>query len=299
MTRRILVALVLLVTVTIGSAAALTSPPGLLSFLDKVMGGERGVERIGQDVAFGTAGQTLDVWRPTGPVVKRPVLIFWYGGGWVHGNRRAYGFAARAYAKAGFVVVVPDYRKVPDIRFPAMLQDGAQAVKWTRDHIADYGGDSTRIGIAGHSAGAYTVAMIALDQRWLKAEGVDPHIIKAAVGLSGPYNFYPYTSKRAVDAMQGVKEPMMAQPITFARRDAPPMLLVTSKLDTEVRPHNAYDLEAKLKAVGARVTLIDYPGINHENVAMALSVPYRGKGPVLADSVAFLNKAMNGANPTQ
>ena len=292
MKRRIVIAVALLILVGLGSAASLTSPPGLLSFLDKVMGGGSGVERAGKDLAFGTAGQTLDVWRPVGPVAKRPVLIFWYGGGWVHGNRRAYGFAARAYAKAGFVVVMPDYRKVPDIRFPAMLQDGAQAVKWTRDHIAEYGGDPARIGIAGHSAGAYTVAMLALDRRWLRAEDVDPTIIKAAVGLSGPYNFYPFTSKRAVDAMQGVKDPMLTQPITFARRDAPPMLLVTSTLDTEVRPHNAYDLELKLKSLGAPVTLIDYPGLSHENVAMALSVPYRGKGPVLADSVAFLNRSL-------
>ena len=276
-----------------GSAAALTSPPGLLSFLDKMMGGGNGVDLPGSAIPFGTEAQTLDVWRPAGPVTgKRPVLIFWYGGGWVHGNRRAYGFAARAYAKAGYVVVMPDYRKVPQIRFPAMLQDGAQAVKWTRDHIADYGGDPARIGIAGHSAGAYTVAMLALDPRWLAAEGVDPRIVKAAVGLSGPYNFYPFTSQRAIDAMQGAKDPAATQPITFARADAPPMLLVTSKLDTEVRPHNAYDLAKRLKTLGATVTLIDYPGMTHENVAMALSVPYRSRGPVLADSVAFLNRTL-------
>ena len=216
------------------------------------------------------------------------MLIFWYGGGWVAGDRRAYAFAARAYARAGFVVVMPDYRKVPQIRFPAMLQDGAEAVKWTRDHIAEFGGDPERIGIAGHSAGAYTVAMLALDRRWLRAEGVDPHIIRAAVGLSGPYNFYPFTSKRAIDAMSNAADPLMTQPIRFARADAPPMLLVTSALDTEVKPHNAYDLAAKLKGLGAPVTLIDYPGLTHEHVAMALSKPFRGKAPVLGDSVAFL-----------
>jgi len=60
---------------------------------------------------------------------------------------------------------MPDYRKVPQIRFPTMLQDGAEAAKWTRDHVAAFGGDPKRIGIAGNSAGAYTVATLALDRR--------------------------------------------------------------------------------------------------------------------------------------
>lgn len=288
--RRALLAAALLLAATLGLIMVLVSPPGQLSILDAAMGGGIGAERPGSAIPFGTHGQTLDVWRPSGaPRTSNPVLIFWYGGGWVAGDRRAYAFAARAYAKAGFVVVMPDYRKVPQIHFPAMLQDGAEAVKWTRDHIAEYGGDPARIGVAGHSAGAYTAAMLALDQRWLRAEGVDRHIIRAAVGLSGPYNFYPFTSKRAIDAFRNAAEPAMTQPIHFARADAPPMLLVTSTLDTEVKPHNAYDLAATLKGLGAAVSLIDYSGLTHEHVAMALSKPFRGKAPVLVDSVAFLD----------
>ena len=288
--RRALLAALVAIAAALGLIMVLVSPPGQLSILDAAMGGGIGADRPGSAIPFGTHGQTLDVWRPSGaPRTGNPVLIFWYGGGWVAGDRRAYAFAARAYAKAGFVVVMPDYRKVPQIHFPAMLQDGAEAVKWTRDHIAAFGGDPARIGVAGHSAGAYTVAMLALDQRWLRAEGVDPHIIRAAVGLSGPYNFYPFTSKRAIDALSNAADPAMTQPIHFARADAPPMLLVTSTLDTEVKPHNAYDLAAKLKGLGAPVTLIDYPGLTHEHVAMALSKPFRGKAPVLGDSVGFLD----------
>jgi len=284
---------VVVLIVGLGVWTAMTSPPALLSTLDGVMGGGSGAERPGSAIAFGTEGQTLDVWRPAGASAKpRPVLIFWYGGGWVHGDRRAYAFAARAFAKAGFVVVVPDYRKVPGVRFPAFLQDGAQAVKWTRDHVAEFGGDPNRIAFAGHSAGAYTSVMLALDSRWLKAEGVDPAIVKASIGLSGPYDFYPFDKKRSIDAMAGVADPMMTQPIHFARKDAPPLLLITSTVDTQVRPKNAINLAAAQKALGAPVELHNYPGLSHEEVVMALSVPYRGKGATLADSVAFLNKAM-------
>ncbi len=276
----------------IGAMALFVSPPRLLSIADAAMGGGVGVERVATAVAFGTHGQTLDVWRASGEVKGRPVLIFWYGGGWVKGDRGAYAFAARAFARAGYVVVVPDYRKVPTVRFPAFLQDGAAAVKWTRDHARDYGGDPGRIALAGHSAGAYTVAMLALDQRWLKAEGVDPAIVRAGVGLSGPYDFYPFDTKRSIDAMAGVVDPMATQPISFTRRDAPPLLLVTSTADTVVRPKNAINLERLLREADARVELRNYDGLTHEEVVMALSKPFRCKAPILADSLAFLEKAL-------
>lgn len=277
----------------IGTVAWLVEPPRILSWADAVAGGGRGAERVAEGVAFGSEGQRLDVWRPSGPAAApRPVLIFWYGGGWVHGDRGAYAFAARAFARSGFVVVVPDYRKVPGVRFPAFVQDGAQAVKWTRDHVAAFGGDPTRVAVSGHSAGAYIAAMLTLDRRWLRAEEVDPAIIKAAVPMCGPYDFFPFNKRRSIDAFRGVKDGPMSQPIHFARADAPPMLLLTAGDDAQVGAHNAVNLAARLRALGAPVSHRDYPGLSHENVAMALSVPFRGKAPVLADSVAFLKRAM-------
>ena len=266
--------------------------PRLLSLADAVAGGGRGVELVGDAVPFGDHGQSLDVWRPTGATGgRRPVLVFFYGGGWVHGDRRGYAFVARAFARAGFVVVVPDYRKVPGVRFPAFVEDGAEAVRWTRDHVAGFGGDPQRIALSGHSAGGYIAAMLALDRRWLVAAGVDPAIVGAAVPMCGPYDFYPYTG-RAVAAFAGVRDPAATQPITFARADAPPMLLISAGDDMQVRSRNAINLAAALRRRGARVEAISYPGLSHENVAMALSVPFRGKAPVLDDTVRFVRAAM-------
>lgn len=273
-----------------GAYAATTSPPLLLSQLDAVMGGGKGAALVAEAVPFGEHGQTLDVWRAANAKdgEKRPVLIFWHGGGWVKGARQDYAFAGRAFAKQGFVVVVPDYRKVPKVRFPAFVEDAADAVAWTRDNIARYGGNADAIGFSGHSAGAHTAVLLALDPRWLTAAGVDPGIVKAVVGLSGAYDFYPFTTKRSIDAMADYPDPKVTQPIAFARGDAPPMLLVTSTLDTTVRPRNAINLTARLKQEGAVVEMINYQGLDHEEVVMALSKPFRGKGPVLGDSTRFL-----------
>jgi acetyl esterase/lipase len=222
------------------------------------------------------------------PSGKLPVVIFWYGGGWAKGDRTSYAFAGRALAKAGFLVVIPDYRKVPDVHFPAFLDDGAEAVAWVEDNIARYQGDPARVAVMGHSAGAYQAVMLALDTKRLAAAGADPAIIKAGVGLSGPYDFYPFTSDRAIAAFSEWPRPDETQPITFARADAPPLLLVTSDGDETVRPKNANNLGAKLRALGAPVEVKNYGPLDHEEIVMALSVPFRAKGPVLADSVAFL-----------
>ena len=269
--------------------------PGLLNSIDGISGGAKGVTQAAEGVAFGTHGQKLDVWRPRGAPQAaggNPVLIFWYGGGWAEGKRQDYGFAARAFASRGFTVVLPDYRKVPDVRYPAFLQDGAEAVAWTRAHVAEFGGDPQRIAVAGHSAGAYIAVMLALDPRWDAAAGVPDGTIKAGVGLSGPYDFYPFDQKRSIDAFAGAPDPEDTQPINHVTAGAPPLFLVTSTDDTTVRPYNTQNLAKALKAAGAVVESKSYPGLTHEEVAMALSATFRGKGPVLDDSAAFLKAQM-------
>ncbi len=278
---------VVIVFITLAAIAAFLftrSGPALLDRLDQLWPGESGA-LAAKAIPFGSHGQTVNIWSKSRGKAA-PVLIFFYGGGWVKGSADEYGWAARAYASKGFVVVVPDYRKVPQVKFPAFVQDAADAVRWTRDNVAKYGGDPERIAIAGHSAGAHSVAMLALDPRWLTAAGA-PGAVRAAVGLSGPYDFYPFTG-RAVAAMGEWPNPAETQPLRFARADAPPMMLVTGTADTTVRPKNARNLFKALKTAGAIVVEKEYPGLGHEDVAMALSLPFRGKAPVLDDSAAFL-----------
>ncbi len=270
------------------------SPPGLLSTYDALTGGGRGVERTGKGLAFGDETQKLDIWTAKGTATdaRKPVLIFWHGGGWVKGSRQDYAFVARAFARQGFVVVLPDYRKVPAVHFPEFIEDGAQAVRWVQDNIAEYGGDPARLAFSGHSAGAHTAVLLALDPRWLTANGVDISAVKAVVGMSGPYDFHPFAKKRSIDAMAQYEEPERTQPINFATADAPAMLLLTSSEDSTVRPFNAVNLTEKLKGVGAKVEMINYQGLGHEDIAMALSVPFRAKGSILDDSVKFLKENM-------
>ncbi|MBA4094480.1 MAG: esterase, partial [Candidatus Accumulibacter sp.] len=97
----------------------------------------------------------LDVYRPAAHAGKAPVIVFFYGGNWVSGERADYAFVGRALAARGFVVVIPDYRLYPQVRYPEFLVDGAAALAWAAREVARHGGDPDRIFVMGHSAGAY------------------------------------------------------------------------------------------------------------------------------------------------
>ncbi|MBA3577221.1 MAG: alpha/beta hydrolase [Sphingomonas sp.] len=265
------------------------SPARLLTNFDRLTSGGD-ARQAAQAVPYGSEPrQTLDVWAPRkqsdDPL---PVVIFFYGGGWNEGAAADYGFAGAAYAGNGFIAVVPDYRLVPSVRFPAFVEDGALAVRWVRDNIADYGGDPERITIAGHSAGAYIGAMLTLDQSYLRDAGVDPDIVRAAALLSGPYDFYPFTEMRGRDAFGAWPEPRETQPVTFARADAPPMLLIHGTADQVVMPSNSRKLAAQLQQVGAPVTLRLYEGVNHIDPVTSLASTFRGRTPALQESTSFL-----------
>lgn len=272
---------------------AACSPPNLLSTLNKFVPGDNGAHRVAEGVTFAPdRGLKLDVWAPRATDHKLPVVIFLYGGGWVAGSRGGYSFAGSGYAGQGFVTVVPDYRLVPTVRFPAFVDDGALAVKWTRDNIARFGGDPDRIALAGHSAGSYNAAMLALDPHFLRDAGVPAGTIKAAALLSGPYDFYPFTEVRGRDALGNWPRPAETQPINFVTRAAPPMLLATGSVDDIVKPRNSEALAAKLRANGVPVELKIYPGKGHVDLAKSLSRPFRGTTPALADSAAFLHRVL-------
>jgi acetyl esterase/lipase len=267
---------------------------GKLRSFDAVVPYDAGARKIATGIAYGQdARQKLDIYAPKQASAERlPVIIFIYGGSWASGSRKDYGFAGHALAAKGFVTVVPDYRLVPAVRFPEFINDGAAAVKWVQDHVAQYGGDADRIILMGHSAGAYTAMMLTLDTRYLEQAGADRRKIKATIGLAGPYDFYPFDVAASVNAFGQAPDPAETQPINFVRADVSPILLLSGDADTTVRPRNSKTLAGKLEQAGAPVTLKLYPGVSHAEILLALSRPLRGRAPVLDDAVLFAVKAV-------
>jgi acetyl esterase/lipase len=242
------------------------------------------------DIPYGPEDrQSLDVYVPCGNPKHAPVVLFFYGGYWRYGSKSDYRFVGQALASKGFIAVLPDYRLHPQVTFPAFVEDGAQAVRWTRDHIRQFGGDPDRLYLMGHSAGAHTIALLALDPHYLHDAGVDRSIIKAVSGLAGPYDFVPGPDTGPVFGMTptDTKADPLTQPIHFAHKDSPPFLLQHGRHDEVVRPDVSSKFAQALQKAGAKSRAIIYPNLGHTGVAQALAWSFRWRAPVLRDAINF------------
>ncbi len=286
-----------LLVLLFGGAARLVVAGGAksLNLGDRLLGDSDGatLQVAGQPYGPGERNR-LNIWVPTGTkkTDKLPVLVWLYGGGWYSGQRDDYGFAGRAFARQGFIVVIPDYRIVPEGHWPDFLNDSAAAVAWTDAHIANYGGDPDRIALAGHSAGAYNAVMLALDPQWMRAAGSDASVIRGVAALAGPYDFAPFEKGGRADVAMGDILPVeRTQPISFVRPDAPPLWLGHGTADTVVRVRNSQRLAAAMQKVGGAATLREYDGLSHNDLVMALTRPLGYKGPILPEMTDFLRGA--------
>ena len=261
--------------------------PAVIDTIDRLTGTERKVALLERAVVGDSPRQKLAVYRSQETAGTLPVILFVHGGSWKSGDPDDYGFVARALAPEGFVVVLAGYRLHPDALYPDMLEDTAKAVAWTRANIARHGGDPGHIVLAGHSAGAYNVAMTALDRQWLGREGLETSDIAGVIGLAGPYDFYPFDSDSTRASFGQAPRPEETQPVEYARGDAPPLLLMAGENDTTVKPRNTRALAQAVGERGGRVATRFYPEMDHIDSLLALASPWRRNRGVLDPMVGF------------
>lgn len=128
--------------------------------------------------------QVLDIYAPDG--AKNLPVVFWiHGGGWQVGDKTDVQIKPRVLTERGFVFVSTNYRLLPHVEMDVLIRDVAKSLGWVHKHIAKYGGDPRRIFVMGHSAGAQLAALICIDDRYLKEEGVPFQALQGCVPVDG------------------------------------------------------------------------------------------------------------------
>ncbi len=144
-------------------------------------------QEVKRDIPYVEKGherQVLDVYYPAG--AKHLPVVFWiHGGGWQTGDKKDVQIKPKVFNEKGFVFVALNYRLLPAVDMGTIVKDIAKGVRWTSDHVAEYGGDPKRIFVMGHSAGAQLAALVCTDDRYLKAEKLSLDIVKGCVPVDG------------------------------------------------------------------------------------------------------------------
>ena len=211
-------------------------------------------------------GRLADLYIPDSFERPLPTIIWLHPGGWVAGDRKTGPDLARFIAERGFAIISVDYRLSREQVFPAALDDVKMAVRWAREVAPQYGLAPDRIGLWGASAGGHLAALAALSEPELQ--------IRAVVDCYGPTDFLQmgathlratsYESRFLGAPIDTVPELVrQANPATYARKDAPPFLILHGTGDVDVIPEQSVLLYEALAALNADATLCLIDGLGH------------------------------------
>ena len=248
---------------------------------------------VEKNVAYGDdPRQRMDIFFPNKGKNEAPVIVFVYGGSWRKGSRKDYAFVGTALARQGFLVAIPDYRIYPKAIFPTFVEDVAKAVATISSTVAK----RRPVILMGHSAGAQIAALVALDPRYLRADGVDVcRKIAGFVGLAGPYDFKP--PRELYNRI--FPKPLLAasRPINFAGGHHPPSLLISGTFDLVVDPKETKELAAALRRSGNDVRTAFYARLGHVTLIGTLAPPLRQFAPTLKTVSSFVRQESRKAPP--
>jgi acetyl esterase/lipase len=255
-----------------------------------------GVECI-RDIRYAEGGgrrRLLDVWKPNGapldklgvnggpparpdPEPRRrvegransgaPVLLQIHGGAWFMGSKRTQGRPILTrMARAGWVCVAINYRLSPRVRFPQHLIDCKLALKWIREHIAEYGGDPSRVLVSGGSAGGHLATLMAVtanDPRFQPGfESTDTSVLGAA-SIYGPFDIDAVLEHTGPKLRVWAKklifdgQTQLASPIHHVKPGLPPMLVVQGTADNLVPAPLAHVFVSRMREAGNQVTHLE------------------------------------------
>ena len=255
----------------------------------------------------------LDLFLPHGS--NWPVMVFIHGGGLNSGDKAlrvcgadVYSNIGRFYASHGIGVAVINYRLQPRVTWRDQVEDAAHAVAWVYSHAATYGANTSRLFVAGHSAGGYLASRIALDPKPLLRLGLSPAILTGVIAASGAgldladeqtyalgQRLRDYANRfRCGDPTDNWKKD--ASPVWCAAAGAPPFLVLSAQRECEGLQRQSRLLHAALQRNNIPSQFVVVPRQNHCRLVLTLSRPDRLSAQAI---LQFIQNAARVTLPAQ
>jgi acetyl esterase/lipase len=229
----------------------------------------------------------LDLYLPDDEIGVHPLIVWVHGGAWLGGDKEnppVLPFVSRGYAAASI-----NYRLSQQAIFPAQIHDCKAAIRFIREHAPEYHLDADHIGVWGHSAGGHLVALLGTSGTVSVLDGPAGDVthsscVQAVADYSGPADLSQMSvvggfvrSTLDHDAPDSPESRLiggpvqehpdkvaLANPVTYARTNAPPFLIVHGVQDAIVPMKQAELLYAALCRVGASAMLRLVGGAGHD-----------------------------------
>lgn len=247
-----------------------------------------------EDVAYldspdATEKHRLDLFLPAAELPGFPMMVFVHGGGFDRGDKdfevggvRVYENIGHFYAHRGVGVAVISYRLQPEVDWTAQLDDVAHAVAWVAREAPGYGASPTLV-LAGHSAGAWLVARLAVDDEMRARHGLEGASIDGIVAVSGAGYDLEDEQTWSLDADLEWSEARFrrgeddldwqraASIIPLIGADLPPFLLLHTRDEWVSLARQNRLLHRALRAAGGEVSLVVIDDGSHARMVLRLA----------------------------
>jgi acetyl esterase/lipase len=213
--------------------------------------------------------QRMDIFLPLDADLRDlPVLLFMHGGAWTHGTKDWCDFMAPPIVQLPATFVSVGYRLIPHVSFPEPVMDCISALRWTFDHIAEFGGSPKKLFVGGHSAGGQIAALMSLHKDWLAKAGLSADVIKGCFCLATTFNRRTVRPDVAPDHVQpgSTMDTAPDSPLALADGARVPFFIAWGGRDDERMERTGRQMINALTATGCEVQSLVLPDCDHFSI---------------------------------
>ena len=212
-----------------------------------------------EHVSYGRHKEQYFLYYEPERITENKIIIWVHGGGWNAGNPGLFDFVGQCIAGEGYRMVSVGYRLSPGYKYPCQIRDVCDAFNAAVKFLNSRNVDTSRIVMAGPSAGAHLASILCYSRKVQDKYGVDISNIIGFIGSGGPYSFREDQSKTVSILLNQLfrkgYDRRNGEPVSLMSKNHIPMLLIQSRHDGLIDYACAEDFARKAAKVGNKCEL--------------------------------------------